>query len=347
MNASIKDRARERMKGFCRVCPQCDGKNCASGVPGMGGLGTGAAFRANAEALRQVRLTMRCLHGVTSPRTDTEFLGLKLSLPVLAAPIGGVSYNMGGQDVDEEQYCEAIIGGSRAAGIIGCGGDGVPDVIHKSAFASIRKAGGWGIPFVKPWEGDELNRKLDMALETGCAVVGVDVDAAGLVTLRKQGRPVSPKTPAELAAMADRVHRGGAKFMIKGVMSVADAQVALEAGVDALVVSNHGGRVLDSTPGTAEVLPRVAAFVRGRAAVLADGGVRDGVDVLKMLALGASAVLIGRPFSIAAMGGLGEGVAAYIEELRGQLLSAMTLTCCPDVASAGEWLLDGGGVKCC
>lgn len=347
MDASIKDTARERMKGFCRVCPHCDGKNCASGVPGMGGLGTGASFRANAEALRQVRLTMRCLHGVTSPLMDTEFLGLKLSLPVLAAPIGGVSYNMGNEAGSEEAYIEAIIEGSRAAGTIGCGGDGVPDVIHKSAFASIRKAGGWGIPFVKPWEGDELNRKLDLALDTGCSVVGVDVDAAGLVTLRKQGRPVSPKTPAELAAVAERVHRGGAKFMIKGVMSAADAKVALDAGVDALVVSNHGGRVLDHTPGTAEVLPRVAAFVRGRVPVLADGGVRDGVDVLKMLALGASAVLIGRPFSIAAVGGLSEGVAAYVEDLKAQLASAMTLTACPDVASAGAWLLDGECVKCC
>ena len=342
MDASIREKARERMKGYCRVCPQCDGRACAGEVPGMGGLGTGAAFRANVEALRRVRFVMRCLHGVVTPRTETELLGLKLALPVLAAPIGGVSFNMGGDGVTEEQYAEAVIEGSRAAGIVGCGGDGVGDFIHEAAFAAIHKAGGWGIPFVKPWDGDELNVKLDKALATGCAVVGMDVDAAGLVTLRKQGRPVSPKTPAELAAVAERVHRGGAKFLIKGVMTVADAEVALDAGVDALVVSNHGGRVLDHTPGTAEALPRVAAFVRGRVPVLVDGGVRDGADVLKMLALGAAAVLIGRPFSIAAVGGLTEGVAAYVEDLKASLLSAMTLTACPDVASAGLRLLACG-----
>lgn len=235
MDASIREKARERMKGYCRVCPQCDGRACAGEVPGMGGLGTGAAFRANVEALRRVRFAMRCLHGVVTPRTETELLGLKLALPVLAAPIGGVSFNMGGDGVTEEQYAEAVIEGSRAAGIVGCGGDGVGDFIHEAAFAAIHKAGGWGIPFVKPWDGDELNVKLDKALATGCAVVGMDVDAAGLVTLRKQGRPVSPKTPAELAAVAERVHRGGAKFLIKGVMTVADAEVALDAGVDALV----------------------------------------------------------------------------------------------------------------
>lgn len=345
MDAAIREKARERMKGYCRVCPQCDGRACSGEVPGMGGLGTGAAFRANVEALRQVRFAMRCLHGVTAPNTETTLLGLKLALPVLAAPIGGVSFNMGGVDVDEVQYAEAIVAGSKAAGIIGCGGDGVPPYIHEDAFAAIRKAGGWGIPFVKPWEGAELNVKLDKAAATGCTVIGMDVDAAGLITLRKQGRPVSPKSPAELAAIAEHVHKAGAKFMIKGVMTVADAQVALEAGVDALVVSNHGGRALDHTPGTAEALPRIAAFVRGRVPVLADGGVRDGADVLKMLALGASAVLIGRPYAIAAVGGLEEGVRAYTEDLRSTLISAMTLTACPDVASAGPHLLAcGAGV---
>lgn len=282
---------------------------------------------------------MRCLHDAAEPSPATSLLGLKLSLPVLAAPIGGVAFNMGGEGVTEAMYAEAVMDGCREAGIIGCGGDGVGDIIHESAFAAIRKAGGWGIPFVKPWAGDELNVKLDRAAATGCAIIGMDVDAAGLVTLRKQGRPVSPKSPAELAALADRVHRLGAKFLIKGVMTVEDARIALEAGVDALVVSNHGGRVLDHTPGTAEVLPVVAEYVRGRAAVLVDGGVRDGADVLKMLALGACAVLVGRPFSIAAMGGLKDGVAACAEHLRSTLVSAMTLTGCPDVASAGGWLL--------
>lgn len=123
----------------------------------------------------------------------------------------------------------------------------------------------------------------------GCPVIGVDVDAAGLITLRRQGRPVSPKSPEDLADMAARVHGAGCKFMIKGVMTEDEARIAADAGVDAIVVSNHGGRVLDHTPGTAEVLPEIVKAVRGRVDVLADGGIRDGVDILKMLALGAQA----------------------------------------------------------
>ena len=339
MDAAIKQQARERMKGYCRVCPACDGRACAGEVPGMGGLGTGSSFRANVEALREVRLAMRCLHKAVQPKPECSVLGLNLSLPVLAAPIGGVSFNMGGGPVTEADYIDAIILGSKDAGIIGCGGDGVGDVIHDSAFAAIRKAGGYGIPFIKPWDGEELNRKLDKAATTGCPIIGVDVDAAGLITLRKQGRPVSPKSPEELAAIAAHVHGAGCKFMIKGVMTEDEARVAADAGVDAIVVSNHGGRVLDHTPGTAEVLPRIAQAVRGRVDVLVDGGIRDGADVLKMIALGAQAVPIGRPFSIAAVGGLREGVAACVEDLRSGLIAAMTLTGCADIASVGPHIL--------
>jgi isopentenyl diphosphate isomerase/L-lactate dehydrogenase-like FMN-dependent dehydrogenase len=112
----------------------------------------------------------------------------------------------------------------------------------------------------------------------------------------------------------------------------------VEAGIDGIVVSNHGGRVLDHTPGTAEVLPRIAASVKGRVAIIADGGVRTGVDMLKMLALGADCVMIGRPYIVAAVGGGAEGVRAYTAMYRDQLEQAMIMTGCPDVAQAGPHL---------
>ena len=339
---TIKQLARERMKGHCRVCPVCDGRACSGEVPGMGGLGTGSSFRANIEALSRVKLAMRCLHTAAQPDTSTEVLGLKLALPVMAAPIGGVAFNMGDASqnpVDEAAYAEAVICGSKEAGIIGCGGDGVGAIIPDSAFAAIRKAEGWGIPYIKPWEGDFLWDRLESAAATGCPVVGMDVDAAGLVTLRLQGRPVAPKSPAELAEIAKFVHDRGAKFMIKGVMTAADARIAIEAGVDAIVVSNHGGRVLDGTPGGADVLPGIVDAVAGSIPVLVDGGIRSGTDVLKCLALGAKAVLIGRPFSVAAVGGQTEGVTKYVAQIKGQLTSAMALTGCADVASISRDIL--------
>lgn len=331
----IRARARERMEGFCRVCPVCNGRVCAGEVPGMGGLGTGAAFRANLEALAAHRFNMRVLHDAADPHTATTLLGKPLALPLLAAPIGGVSFNMGGK-VSEEDYITGKLQGCRDRGILGCTGDGVPPFIHEAGFAAIRAVGGHGIPFIKPWEEPELQAKLDKALETGADTLGMDLDAAGLVTLKLMGRPVNPKPPATMRAI---IARTPARFILKGIMTVDQAKLAVDVGAAAIVVSNHGGRVLDHTPGAAEVLPEIAAAVKGQIAILADGGVRTGGDLLKLIALGAEAVMIGRPFSIAAVGGLREGVARFVDQIRQELLSAMVLTGCRDIAAVTRDIL--------
>jgi 4-hydroxymandelate oxidase len=318
----IKKTARELMTGFCRVCPVCNGKACAGEVPGMGGLGTGSAFMANVTALAKRTFNMRLMHDVAEPDTRVSVLGIDLALPVMAAPIGGVSFNMGGKRTEDE-YITAIIDGCQKSGVIGCTGDGVPPFIHQAGFAAIAAAQGHGIPFIKPWEDAELHDKLAKARDCGAVAIGMDIDAAGLITLRAMGRPVSPKP---LETMRKIIARTGTRFIVKGVMTLEDAELALEAGADAIVVSNHGGRVLDHTPGTADVLPGIARHMKGRVAVLVDGGVRTGGDVLKMLALGADAVLIGRPFGIAAMGGLTEGVEKYVKTLRTELAQAMVMT---------------------
>lgn len=324
----VRKRARELMEGYCKVCPVCNGKACAGEVPGMGGLGTGSSFMNNVAALSSLRFNMRLVHGAEQPDTSTELLGFKLSMPVLAAPIGGVSFNMGGK-VTEGDYLDAVLGGCVDKGVVGCTGDGVPPFIHETGFAAIQALGGAGIPFIKPWEDKELFEKLDRAVSTGAPVVGMDIDAAGLVTLRLMGRPVGPKP---LEKLKDIIAHVNARFVVKGVMTPDDAKRAVDAGAAGIVVSNHGGRVLDHTPGTAEALPQIARAVKGHIAILADGGVRSGGDVLKMLALGADAVMVGRPVAIAAMGGLREGVGKYLDQLRGELVQAMILTGCACVA---------------
>ncbi|MCW7753323.1 alpha-hydroxy-acid oxidizing protein [Desulfobotulus sp. H1] len=332
---SIRDTARERMTGYCRVCPICNGKNCASGVPGMGGIGTGEAFRANGEALADIRLNMRLIHDITEPDTRTELFGATLDFPLLAAPIGGVSYNMGGA-VSEAAYIHAIVDGCCKEGLIGCTGDGVPPEISQCGFQAIEAAKGQAIPFIKPWEDKELFEKLDRALACNPMAIGMDIDAAGLITLRLQGRPVSPKSISKLREIRKYIQR---PFILKGIMTGDQAELAMDAGADAIVVSNHGGRVLDMTPGTADVLPEIVETVNGKIRVLVDGGIRSGVDILKMLALGADAVLIGRPFSIAACGGETEGVSAYIRQLRTELKQAMVMTGCASIADVDESIL--------
>jgi isopentenyl diphosphate isomerase/L-lactate dehydrogenase-like FMN-dependent dehydrogenase len=334
----IREKARELMKGYCRVCPVCDGRACAGEVPGMGGLGTAASFKDNVAALADVKFNMRLIHDVTEPATTVNLLDSELALPVLAAPIGGVSFNMGGQ-VSEEDYIQAVIEGCVASGTLGCTGDGVPDVIHAAGFAAIARCGGQGIPFIKPWEDQELYDKLEKAEKTGARIVGMDIDAAGLVTLRKMGRPVTPKPMEELAKV---IQSTSLKFILKGVMTPGQACLAVEAGADAIVVSNHGGRVMDHIPGAARVLPALADAVSGRLAILADGGVRNGADVLKLLALGADAVMIGRPFAVAAMGGLQAGVQTYLEIIRTELIQAMVMTGTRDIRTVSRDILYAG-----
>jgi isopentenyl diphosphate isomerase/L-lactate dehydrogenase-like FMN-dependent dehydrogenase len=333
----IRKTARDLMTGFCRVCPVCNGKACAGEVPGMGGLGTGSAFINNVQALASVRFNMRLMHEISEPDTKTSLLGLDLSMPVMAAPIGGVSFNMGGKRTEDE-YITAIIDGCKQAGIIGCTGDGVPPFIHESGLAAIAAAGGHGIPFIKPWESAELHEKLAKAKDSGAKIVGMDIDAAGLITLRKMGRPVSPKS---VETLREIIAKTGLKFIVKGIMTAEDAELAAKAGADAIVVSNHGGRVLDHTPGTAEVLPGIARKMKGKLAIIVDGGVRTGADVLKMLALGADAVMIGRPFSIAAMGGLTEGVVAACSAIRTELMQAMVMTGTESIAKISPSVLYG------
>jgi 4-hydroxymandelate oxidase len=114
--------------------------------------------------------------------------------------------------------------------------------------------------------------------------------------------------------------------LLKGVMDAEDAKRAMEHGVAGLIVSNHGGRNLDTVPATITALPRVVEAVAGRAPVLVDGGVRRGSDVLKALALGASAVAIGRPYLFGLAVDGSNGVSRIVQILRTELEMAMALT---------------------
>jgi len=319
---TLRAKAREELKGFCRVCPVCDGRACAGEVPGMGGSGTGAAFTANLDALRAVRLHMRTLHAVKTADTTTELFGRTLSMPILAAPMTGVVYNMGGKR-SEAEFIRLIMEGATAAGTVGMSGDGADPAMFDSGLAAIGAQGGRGIPVIKPREQAVVRERLAQAEASGVLAVGMDVDGAGLVTMALKGQPVSPKTLDELTEL---VRATRLPFIVKGIMTPDEAELAIAAGAAAIVVSNHGGRILDHTPGAAEVLPTIARTVGGRTVILVDGGVRSGADVLKYLALGADAVLVGRPLVVGAFGGGADGVAFLFRKLQSELAAAMLLT---------------------
>ena len=132
-------------------------------------------------------------------------------------------------------------------------------------------------------------------------------------------------------------------IVLKGILAPADAERALEHGAAGIVVSNHGGRTLDSLPATLDALPAIARVVRGRVPLLLDGGIRRGSDVLKALALGASAVMIGRPYlhGLAAAGA--PGVAHVLQILRAELEVAMALAGCRTLADIDEAVIWNAG----
>jgi len=335
----VRKKARERVKARCRVCPVCNGMACAGDVPGMGGIGTGLSFQNNVTALAKHRLLMRVLHDANEPDTTIELWGRKLALPVLAAPVGSVAVNLG-SDMSDAGYASFLIQGCRVANTLASMGDGLDSATFEKNVSVIGDGGASVIAFIKPWAAqEEISTRLEMAVKAGISICGMDVDAAGLTVLRRRGTPVSTQTPEGLAQVIKLAHARGIKFIIKGIMTVDEAVLATDAGADAVLVSNHGGRVLDHCPGTAEVLPAIADAVGERVIVMMDGGVRTGVDVLKALALGAKLTLICRPVVVAIHGDEQNGVVKYFAQIQDELAQAMRLTGCANLNAISRRVL--------
>ena len=227
-----------------------------------------------------------------------------------------------GDKYDDLTYNRLLLAACAKAGIVAFTGDGVDPAVMEGATQAIRAQQGCGVPTVKPWDRETLMQKLDLALTADPMAIAMDIDAAGLPFLRNRMPPAGSKTVAELREVAEHARK---PFILKGIMTVRGAEKAVEAGASAIVVSNHGGRVLDQCPATAEVLPAIADAVGDRVMVLVDGGIRTGLDVFKALALGADGVLIGRPFVTMVYGGGEEGVAAYVRKLTDELSDTMAM----------------------
>jgi isopentenyl diphosphate isomerase/L-lactate dehydrogenase-like FMN-dependent dehydrogenase len=281
----------------------------------------------NIEALSMYRLNMRTIHQATEPETTVRVFGRTFATPVFVAPLTGASYNMGGL-YSEAEMVSCLVRGAAAAGSFSFTGDGAEEEIFAAGLSAIKDSGEPALPIVKPRSMNAVAERLAMAEASGAFAAGMDIDGAGLVTMALKGQPVGPKTFYQLREIAGMT---SLPFVLKGVMTVQEAEMAVEIGAEAIVISNHGGRVLDCTPGVAEVLPEIVEKVKGEIFVFADGGVRSGVDVLKMLALGADAVLIGRPALVGAFGGGADGVRLVLEKMTAQLRHAMLMTGCANV----------------
>ncbi len=320
---SLEERARQRLgESVCRVCRVCDGNHCASSVPGMGGVGRMITFQENVRSLEQIRLLPRYIRDPVTPRLTAPFFRRSLSLPVMAAPMTGTSTNM--NDIySEKEFASLMIRACHKEGTVAWLGDGASPDKYLTLLEAVRESEGDAVIIFKPREELEaLQARFRAAEEAGVLAVGMDLDSLRLKTMTQKNqrcRTRNARDLRELRAMTSL------PFIVKGVLTVRDALAAREAGADAIVVSNHGGRVLDSLPATARVLPGIAREMGEEFPVFVDGGIRSGADVYKMLALGARNVLVGRPLLIAAAGGDEAGVRHHLERYGQELAEVMEI----------------------
>jgi isopentenyl diphosphate isomerase/L-lactate dehydrogenase-like FMN-dependent dehydrogenase len=300
--------------------------------------------------LEQIVLRQRGLGDGGTVDTSTTLLGQVLRLPVLAAPTSGQAF----------VHPEAESGMAR-----GCAQAGTLAVVPMTGSTLIEEIGAHDVPWwLQLYLPSDIDEAADIAHRAqssgaGALVISVDVPVlarrrnvpAGyppgwnerLVSLRK-GSPESlfilGNAPFTWKALAALRARCTIPILVKGVLDPDDVRLAIDHGADGVVLSTHGGRQLDCAPTAAEVLPAVAEVAAGRCLVLADGGVRRGSHVLRMLVRGADAVLVGRP----ALWGLAvdgqQGVCDVFRLLERELVTAMGLTGCwsvDAVRSDMEW----------
>lgn len=315
------ENARAKIGNYCKACPECNGRACKNQMPGPGAKGIGDTAIRNYDKWKEIRLNMDTLVEKRPIDTSLSLFGKEFKYPFFAGLVGAVNLHYG-DCLNDVSYNDILVSACAEFGIAAFTGDGVDSNVMLAATKAIKKADGFGIPTVKPWNMELIREKLELVKESGAFAVAMDIDAAGLPFLKNLNPPAGSKSVEELREIVDAA---GLPFIVKGIMTVKGALKAKEAGASAIVVSNHGGRVLDQCPATAEVLEEIADAVDGSMKILVDGGIRSGTDVFKALALGADAVIIARPFVTAVYGGGREGVESYIQKISGELADTMAM----------------------
>ena len=313
--------ARECSGPYCKVCPVCNGRACGNSMPGPGCKYPGNAAARNYDKWQEICVNMDTLCPSAEPDISFDLFGHRFSAPIFAAPLGAVNMHYGPK-YDDFSYNALLVPAAASYGVAAFTGDGVDPEILKHAVENMREVDGMGIPTIKPWNKEFVFEKLDAVEQADVFAVAMDVDGAGLPFLKAMNPNAGSKSVEEMREIIDYA---GRPFIIKGIMTVAGARKAVEAGAHAIVVSNHGGRVQGGVPSTAEVLPAIADAVKGQITILVDGGIRSGVDVFRAIALGADGVLIGRPILTAIYGAGEEGFRIYMDKIVGELKSTMTM----------------------
>jgi 4-hydroxymandelate oxidase len=301
-----------------------------------GGAGDEHSIRANEESYQRIFLRPRVLRSVAPVNLEHKLFGRPLPAPVLLAPAA---------------YQRLMHPAGELGSVQGAICHGLPFVLSSNGTVSIEEI--MAVPGARCWfqlyvQGDRgFTRDSIARVEAaGCEAICVTVDTPVLGFRPRQLRagfniPADLALPhaARLRAASDPGRHSAltwrdvdwlrsevkSKLLLKGVLHPTDAELAIQAGVDGIIVSNHGGRNLDTVIPPIEALPDIVHQVAGRAPLLVDGGIRRGTDALKALARGADAILIGRPYLYALAVGGADGVARCLSLIIEELRLAMAL----------------------
>jgi len=332
-----------------------------------GGCEDEICLRENRSAFGRLQLVPRVLVDVSEPDLSIELLGRQLDMPVLLAPVA----------FQVLAHADGELASARAAAAAGT--IFVASTLSSHPMDAIAHASNGGKWFQlycsrdRGRTGAMLARAEDLGYEAVCMTVDVPVAALREADERNRFHLPPAALPGNLIAdMAPDALRGKESgsalvrlvgdtfdpaltwrdverlrastklpFLIKGILSAEDALLALEHGAQGVVVSNHGGRQLDCAPASIDVVAEIAAAVDGRAAVLLDGGVRRGSDVVKAMALGADAVLIGRPMVWGLAIGGEAGVTQVLSLLAAEIKRTLALLGRPSLADLEPSMVRG------
>jgi len=319
-------------------------------------------LRENVAAFQRIRILPPLLTGVAQADPSTTVLNQPVKLPILLAPVAG----------QQMYHMQGALGAARAAAAAGTIYGVSSSVGHSVEEVAAASTGPKWFQLYVPKDRTVAKRLVERAERAGYKAIVLTVDMGEWKDADRRNRFALPKEVLvkhlrdigfshitnemdyqdvlafnsqawDLAISWDFFDwlRGITKLplLIKGVLRKDDAAKAVSIGLDGIVVSNHGGRRLDGMPATIEMLPEIVQEVRGRAEVFLDSGIRRGTDVLIAMALGARAVLIGRPYAWALAADGEVGVKKCIELLREEFLNAMVASGCTKVADINRSLL--------
>lgn len=285
----------------------------------------------NCSSFGKIRLKPRVLVDVSNIDTSVEISGQKFAFPILLAPVG----------LQRLYHSDGEIAAVRGAGRAGA--TYTISSYSTTCLEEITQAAEgptWMQIYLQP--DREFTRDVVQRAEAaGCRAFCVTVDLP-VIGVRNRMERARFAVPAELSVPHMMENFTGSPVtwsdiewllsitrlpvLLKGILDPDDAEIAVSCGASGIIVSNHGARDLDSTPATIDALPLVAENVAGRIPILMDGGIRRGTDVLKAIALGAKAILIGRPFCFGLAVGGAEGVTRVVDILRKEFEISMALT---------------------